>query len=871
MKNTSPPHLAQKILKWYGGKAELEDIQGDLDEFFYFQLQQHSVLYAKMNYWQQVLSLLFSYALRRRKSRAAYSPYYVKNSITMFKNYFKIAFRNFSKHKLFTSLNIIGLSLGMCICLLALSISVAIYQSDNWQQNKDRVFQINTSIADQESNKTFASTFYATGHQLEENYPFVEQIVNIQSGFQPEIDHHGNMINVNGYFAGASFFDVFSFKLVEGDPKKALAQPFNIVITEKIADKLFHEQNPIGKTIKTDLGTFTVTGVIEDLKQTHFYFEVLASYSTFTKLKPNFNHNDWLNYRNHYVYALLKDGNDATDLAIALNHIETIASEFHDNQEIKLAAIALDEVVPRWNVSNALGIGWDQPSMIFFMVIGLLVLLPAVFNYTNLSIARALKRAKEIGIRKVVGADKKQIKAQFIVETIVLSILALGGSLLILYPLKQEFLSMVVAAEVLDTDPNFAQIITFLLFSITVGLMAGIFPAKYFSRLNPVQTLKGEIKNSRNSVSGFKKGLFVFQFFLSLVFVIGVLAVARQYSFVLNTNHGFQSDNILTVPFEGIDKEIAINELSKHPDVKSISTASSLPGVFLSESIMVTPNNHDTLQVAQVFTAHQLIEKLNIELVYGESSTLNNSNKNEEFVVVNEQFLKSMSVFEVSSDSMRFTLEDGTQCKISGIVKDFNFEPLSETIQPMIFRHSLENSQYALLTVNTTDIKRTINELDAIWHSIDQNILFQATFLDDEIESAYYFISVQIKFFSVLSALAITISCLGLLGMVSFTTENRTKEIAIRKIMGASTQSLYFLLTRDFLKLILIATVIAVPVSYVFYDRLFLYFLIRYGTGLGLLEILGSVLFLFLVGIASIYWQTSKVTRSNPASKLRYE
>ncbi|MEQ9467283.1 MAG: FtsX-like permease family protein [Ekhidna sp.] len=872
MKHTSsPPKLAERLLKWYAGRADLEDLQGDLDEVYGLTLEDSGKLRADCNYWMQVLSLLFSYGLKKRKSKAAYSPFYHKNSIAMFKNYFKIAIRNFSKHRLFTGLNILGLSLGMCICLLGLSMSVAIYETDGWQANKDRIYQINTYVSDEAQDKTYASTFHALGYHIKEKYPFIEEVVKMKSGFEPEINHHGNQMNFDGYFADNSFLQVFSFRLIKGDQRSALSKPFSIVITEKVAETLFRDEDPIGKTLETNYGVMNVTGVIENPKQTHFYYQVLASFNTYQQLEDDKLKNDWVSYRNNYVYALLGEGHTDDQLAEALRQSSEKAGLFNPEKEIKLEYISLDNVVPRWNISNAIGIGWDQPSLIFFMVIGLLVLLPAVFNYTNLSIARALKRAKEIGIRKVVGAEKFQIKAQFIVETIILSVLALIGSLLILYPMKAEFLDMIIAAEVLDTDPSISQILTFLLFAITVGIFAGIFPAQYFARLNPIQTMKGEIKNGKSNVSGFKKGLFVFQFFLSLVFVIGVVAIARQHAYVLNQNHGFESENILAVPFERIDKQIAINELGSHPDVKAITTSSNLPGVFLGQAIKATSNQQDTIEVNEVFIGDDFIENMKMKLSWGESQSMERSNQNEELVLVNEQFIRSQKVFNVQKDTLRFTLENGTNCRIVGILKDFNFEPLSEQINPLIFRHSLEESQYALLSVSSTNIKRTINELDAIWQGIDQNVKFEATFLDDEIEDAYYFLRVQIKFFSVLSTLAITISCLGLLGMVSYTTENRTKEIAIRKIMGATDGSLYYLLTKDFIKLILISALIAIPVSYVFYDKLFLYFLIRYGTGLGVLEIFVSITFLFLVGITSIYWQTSRVTKANPATKLRYE
>lgn len=871
---STPPILAQKLLKTFAGKANLEDIQGDLDEVYGLHLEQSGKLKADVNYWKQIFSLLFSYGLRKRKSKAAYSPFYHKNSIAMLSNYFKIALRNFSKHKLFTSLNIVGLSLGMCVCLLALSVSVGIYQSDEWQANKERIFQINTALADESgeiSYGTYGSTFHAVGNHLHKNYPFIERIVNIKSGFVPEINHHGNLMDFHGYYVDNSFLETFSFKLLEGDAGSALESPFSIVLTSDAAKTLYRDDNPLGKTLETQFGTFTVTGIIENPRQTHFFFEILTSYETFRKLNQTNLDNDWINYRNNYVYALLSEGVQKSELSNALSQIGTHAESFHTDMRIILESIRLDEAVPRWNISNAIGIGWDQPTMIFFMVIGLLVLLPAVFNYTNLSIAQALKRAKEIGVRKVVGAEKAQIKAQFIVETVLLSVLGLLGSLVILYPMKTEFMGMVRAAEVISTDPSLSQVVAFLLFAIIVGILGGIFPAQYFARLNPIQTLKGEIKNGKSTVSGYKKGLFVFQFFLSLIFVIGVVTIARQHAYALNTNHGFDSDNVLAIPFEGLDKQVAMHELKNHGDVKALTTASHLPGVFVEDAVKATSNRQDTIDVKEVFIGDGFIEKMNIQLAWGNSDALHQSNQNEEFVLVNEQFIQSMKVFNLQKDTLLFSLEDGTQCRIVGILQDFNFEPLTEIIDPMMFRYSIEKSRYALLTVNSTNIKRTINELEMRWREIDQESHFEATFLDHAIEDAYYFLRVQIKFFTVLSTLAITISCLGLLGMVSYTTENRTKEIAIRKIMGATDGSLYYLLTKDFIRLILIAALIATPVAYVFYDKLFLYFLIRYGTGLGWVEVIVSIAFLFLVGLSSIYWQTSRVTKANPATKLRYE
>lgn len=867
----TPPLFARRFFEWWSKKADTEDLLGDIDEYYQINVKERGKLSAQFTYFKQILSLSSSYALKKRKMSASFSNYYSRNSFAMIKNYFKIALRNFSKHKLFTSINIVGLALGMSISLLALSLIVSVFQFDEFHVKKNRIFQINTHITEPDDKGLYGSTFNAVGEHMSEKYPFVEQVLKIKNGFNPEVKHQGNLLNFNGYFVDPSFFNVFSFQLISGNPVTALAEPFSVVLTKSAAEKLYRNENPIGKVIETERGSFNVTGVMEDLKQTHLYFEILTSFKTFEQLNPNTKLNsDWINYRNNYVYVLLKDEASKQVLEESLAQVAQKATEFNPDRKIELHATQVSDILPSWSISNALGMGWDLPSLLLFMAIGFLVLLPAVFNYTNLSIARALKRAKEIGVRKVVGAEKNQIKAQFLVETIVLSTLALAGSIFIFFLIKREFIDMVIGGEALDLSLNFSLVLIFILFAIAIGALSGLFPALYFSRLNPIATLKGDVKRA-GSISGIKKGLFVFQFVLSLFFIIGVGAIGKQYTHVFSYNSGFTSDNILVVPFQSIDKLVAINELQNHPDVKEITSSSNLPGLRLPAQVEITPNENDTIAVSQVFIGENFVENLDMNIVWGESGNELKSTQNEELVLVNEQFMQSTSIFGHQKDSLIFTLANGTKCRIIGILKDFNFEPLNALIEPLVLRYSLEESNYALLTVNSADIKGTVDDLDAIWTAIDQKTVFEATFLDDEIEEAYFFLVVQIKIFGFLSALAITISCLGLLGMVSYTTENRTKEIAIRKIMGASIKSLYYTLTKDFLKLIMISALIAIPFSYFFYDMLFLNILIRYGQGLGILEIIVSITFLFLIGFAAIYWQTSKVAKANPAGNLRYE
>lgn len=501
-----PPKLIGKLFDWWARRAEIEDLKGDLDEGFVYNTEQKGLFRAWWIYTRQVLSLCFSYALQRRKAAAAYSPYYPGNSLAMFHNYFKIAIRNFMKQKLFTTINIAGLALGMSISLLALSISVSIFQSDRFHEKKNRIYQINTYLKDSEDARIYGSTFAATGDYMEEKYPFIETALNINTGFSPFIKHHENLLNFRGYFVDPEFFQVFSFKLIKGNPTTALAAPNTMVLTESVAEKLFRDADPIGKVLETETGDFIVTGVMPDLKETHFYFKVLTSNLTYTQHINDKNRvNDWKEYRNHYLYLLLRPGTDEMALKDALSQTSAKAAEYNPNSTIELQSMILDRVVPRWNISNAIGIGWDYPSLLFFLFIGLLILLPAIFNYTNLSIARAVKRAKEIGIRKVVGAEKRQVKMQFIVETVIMTLLSLIGSMFIFTIIQGEFLDMIIAAEVLDTSFRPILIIVFIAFGLVIGIFSGIFPAIYFSRLNPIHTLKGDMRHGKVNVSGIKK------------------------------------------------------------------------------------------------------------------------------------------------------------------------------------------------------------------------------------------------------------------------------------------------------------------------------------------------------------------------------
>jgi putative ABC transport system permease protein len=866
------PKWGVKLLKWWSKNAEIEDLLGDLEECYFDHISSKGKALAHLYYIRQVVSLLASYTLNKRRKDAKLKVYFTPTTISMIHNYTIVALRNFKRHKVFTTLNLVGLALGMSISLLAISVILAVFDLDEFHTKKDRIYQIGTIIKDDQGTRQYASTYNAMANYLASNYPFIESTVRVKSGFSPTVDHRGSEVPLDGYYADPSFLQVLDFPLLYGDPATALSKPNSIVLTQSAAALLFTIENPTGLLITTDQGDFQVTGVIVDPKQSHFYFQALTSFNTHTTANSSTPmEHDWQHFYRNYLFLMLKEGTSPTAMTSALQNAEKITAERNPELAISFVSVALTDLVPSWNVYHSLGLDWDLYGMLFFVGIGLLVLLPAVFNYINLSLARALKRAKEIGIRKVMGAEKFQIKMQFLVETILLSLLSLIGAVLIFMLIKDQFIDMMIGGETLNISLNVITVSSFAAFAIFIGVISGIIPAYYFAQLDPIVTLKGGSPKSGTSISMLKKSLFVFQFGLSLIFMIGVGAIVHTYSYALDYNHGFDSENILVVPLHGINKEVALQELATQPQVRSISTSSNLPGVMLPTALEVLPNATDTMSIGQVFIGSGFVENLQMELAWGTTGSEQQSSFNEEVVLVNRKFMEARRIFGDTPDSLVFKTSDGRNCKIVGILKNFNFEPLNEEIAPIVFRYSLEQSNYALLTLQPTDIRSTISDLDAIWTSIDQKVPFQSYFLKDEVEKAYQYIIIQFKIFVFLSLLAITISCLGLLGMVAFNTENRTKEIAIRKILGATNKSLYIVLSKEFLKIIIVAVMFAVPFSYFFYDKLFLPMLMKNSAGLGILEVIVGVVVLLSMGLTAIYFQTSKVANTNPANSLRTE
>jgi ABC-type antimicrobial peptide transport system permease subunit len=601
-------------------------------------------------------------------------------------------------------------------------------------------------------------------------------------------------------------------------------------------------------------------------------FEMLASYEALPK-PTNFSQSEpWQEFRNSYIYLLLPEKADVKSIEDFLDKTSKGIYAKADHFTAHFNLQALNEIVPGPELYDAIGPEWGYASISVFALLTLCILLPACFNYANISISRALKRMKEIGLRKVMGGERNQIFFQFITETVLTTFVALGLAYYIFILIKAEFLSMVVRSEALDLNPSFMTVFCFIIFALFVGLAAGFVPALYFARLNPIQALKSKHVSNVSSSFSFRKILTVAQFALSLGFIMGVVIVMNQYRQTLNYDFGFEKENILDIELQNVNPEIFRNEFSRLSSVQNISMSSGIIGASgLSSSWVTGESQVDSTEVYEMFVDSNYIKNLGLTFLSGENFS-GQPNLNRKNVIVNEEFLKAFKFTDGrSAISSSFLLSDGQEVVIIGVLKNFHYSNLRAPIQSFFFRYDQSQFRFAnVKVVAPDDMFKTLSEMELVWKSFGGDDKFVAQFFDDEIKDAYFFYFTMIKICGFLGLLAISISCLGMLGMVVFTVENRMKEVGVRKVMGATIANITFLLSWDFIKLMLVAAMIAAPLTYLFFDKIYLRTQ-YYKMDIGMTEVIVSLVLMLTLGMATILSQTLKAANANPVDTLKSE
>lgn len=864
-----PPKLVERLFNFFCSNAFLEDLLGDLHEIYVYKRQTSSRNRANAFYWYQAFRLLFSYAIVKRRRERSPSAYYLgQKRNTMLLNYIKISVRNIFKNKTFSLLNIFGLGLGMSVGLLALAFYVELKQFDQFHKDVDDIYRITTQVKENGTKNDFASVPPALSYLAEEQLTGVEQLVHINDQFSRTVKTTGEPIRLNGYFTQPSFLDMFDFPLASGS-KAVLEQPGMVILTHETAQKLFGDTPALGQSLDTEnWGKLQVGGVLEPFpKNTHFSFDVLTGISANHGLNES-NAANWTHFDRNYFY--LKSGLKPSQIEAQITSMARSGSSFFEakNLEASYTVQSILDINPGTEMRDKLGNVFDQPAIYAFFGMALLILIPACLNYGNMAVANALKRSKEIGIRKIMGSPNRQIVHQFLVETSIICLVAVSLSVFIFNLIRQELLSILVGGTALTFSLSPKLLLVFFFFALLTGILTGLLPALYFSKITPIKAIRNTVSNQKISISGLKKSLLVFQFVLSLVFMIGIGVLLKQYRVSLNYDQGFARENVLVMPITAENQQLVANAMSLAPAITDMSFTSSIPGIPLSSSLyFYNTNGLDSVRTGVVYTDNRFIEHMDIDMIWGSGALIESQF---EQVLVNQQLMNRLANLRgEEADSLLAEMANGKKVQIAGVIKDYNHEPLSQQITPMMVRLDKSELTYALFTISTNDIVATITDLETRWGILFPEAPFQATFLDHEIEKTYYYFVTGIKMFGFLAALAVTISCLGLLGMVIFTTEGRKKEVAIRKTLGAGSMRLLYSLSGLFFKMWAIALCIAIPLSYLYYDKVMLRIYNKFSGGVGFSEVALSSLLTLSLGLIAIMVQSTKVMRTNPAESLR--
>ncbi len=794
----------------------------------------------------------------------------------MIKNYFKIAWRSLWKHKLFSFINIVGLAAGMVICIIALVDFKKAYDYDTFHPMPERTYRIITDVTFKGNQReAYASTPYPVATQLKNNYPFIQDIVHVVPARKAEFEAAGKILKTSTSFADASFFKVFGFQLILGAFNDA---PHTAVVTAETASRFFGTANAVGKILHhKDWGDFLVTGIVATpVKKSHLVFDLLASSSTITAIEKNgvsiAETNNWTNPWASYTYVLLKQGSVKSQLDKAIAQVASISTSAiganNEQRSFGYRAQLLNDINPSREDLLNFPAGTTYGKLLVEIGIGLITLILAGFNYVNLTLARSLSRSKEIGLRKVIGAGPGQVFAQFIVESVCFSLLALLLALLVLELLKP----MNVIQDVFkDAHLTAAFYCMLFLFAIIAGIVAGCIPARILSAIRPAEAIKGQKALTVMKGITIRKALVVTQFAMLLTGIIFMLAMYQQQKFMATAEYGFQKSNILNIELYGTNHKKLANELQKISGVEEITATSYTLGINGGNQQKAARIEKDFYSSAEILSADEhFISVMQLPLVAGNNILPSTNDSAGSSVLINEQAVAKLHFDNAQSAvGQLILLSDSSKVRVAGVLKDFHSMSMFFPIFPMIIRQ--DPTYFSVLQVKTNpavNADQLKGSVAAVWKQLNPYQEFTAEWYDKALYAHHFHGSDQLLMV-LLCSIVLCIACLGLLGMVTYSSEIRTKEVGVRKVMGAKIVQLLLLLSKDFVWLLVIAGCIAVPVGYIA-AQLFLHNF-TYHVAIGAGTLLTGFFSMLLVGGFTIVWQTFRIAMHNPVKSLRAE
>lgn len=797
----------------------------------------------------------------------------------MLKNYFKIAIRNLWKNKTYSIINILGLTLGITCSSLLFMLVIDEFSFDSMYDKKDRLYRLVEVNTTPEETREYGIVPAPTGKTLSEEYEEIEDYTRLyQFGGQIVFQHNEEAYQERDYyFAEANFFQLFNLEWIAGDPVTALQKPFAVVIDEEWALRLFGTTDALGKALDSGGETdFLVTGVIKKLPQnSHLQFKILVGLPT-----------DWDYYKQistswdqygAYIYLLLAENANPESIHEKMDGF--VANHFEKPQEHDFYLQALPDIhFNSASIEYASDTSRGEITYVYiFMAIGVFMLFIACVNYMNLATAKALDRGKEIGIRKVSGAFQHQLISQFLSESTLFAFIAFFLSFFLVDLLLPTFNSFTDKQFVFNLD-TFGTIFL-LIFSVTiiVGLLSGSYPAILMSRLKPANILKGAMQTGKGSVI-LRKVLVSTQFTLSIIMIIATVVAYRQLQYIQDVPLGFENEQMLIVDINSGDVrerfETIKTEFANSPFVEGVAVSTRVPGEWKSIAEVYTKNfgSADSIKMNYIGFDEDMIDLYKMQLLKGKNFTGNKA-ADSLHIIINETAAAALNLEDPIGKFLSLS-GDGTQqqFQVAGVVKDFNFQSLHNKVGPMIlgFRtNAFQSIDYFSLKFDAAHTEEVLAHAEAVHKMFDSRSSMEYHFLDEQWAAFYKEDKRVSNVFAIGGGVTIFIACLGLFGLASFIIQQRTKEIGIRKVLGAEVTSIIALLSKDFLKLILIAILIAVPISWFAMHSWLQDFAYRVDVSWWIFALSGIVV--MAIALCTISFQSLKVAFMNPVDSLKRE
>jgi putative ABC transport system permease protein len=855
----NPPKLAEWILSCvYPDRGHFTSA-GDFREEYLEVYQSSGSFKANLWYWKQIAKSV---------------PSFIKNkihwSLIMIHNYLKIALRNIKRHKGYAFMNISGLAVGMACCILILLYVKYELSYDRYHTQADHIYRI---LIGREGfiDRPFAGSPPRLASALEDNFPEVIRACRVKNEVTSVRYKTQFFQETRFYFVDPDFLEIFDFPLMSGNQKTAFEEPSSILITREMAQKYFGNEDPIGQVVSCNTygqsRDYRVTGVLDNVPEnSHFHFDFLAPMSSLGVLRGEDYIRSW-NNNAFKTYLQIAGSSSPEELEAKVEDL--FVGKIPWKPDITLENVKDIHLFSKADPNMEFEPNSDVRYLYFFSAIALFILLIACINHINLATARSARRAREIGIRKVVGAQKSQIARQFFFEALLLSLMAFLLSILLAGLFLPTFRSL-VGSELKAPLSSLAVLSGYLGIMLFTGIVSGVYPALFLSSFRPISVLKTRFHRGGKNKPFFRNILVVFQFAISAALIVSTITISNQLRYIQNKKMGFNKDYVVTskIGDQGLRENNSPlkTELMNYPNILAVSTSSGLLtdiGWGVGPDWEGKPQDLNPM-FYKIGVDFNFLDLYEMDILAGRKFAKEYATDEIEAVLLNETALKETDW----EDPIGRRFDGGT---VVGIVQDFHFEPLREVIKPIFFRVMTDDDRSFFLSVRIKceDIPVTLAFIEKTWKEFSPDYPFSYTFVDSAIESLYRTeqrIGKAIKYFSLI---AIFISCLGLFGLISFTVEQRTKEIGIRKIMGASVPKIVVMLSSDFAKLVFLANITAWPITYYFMSRWLEGF--AYRTALSPWIFLLTGVMTLIIALMTIGLQSIKAATANPVDSLRYE